>query len=96
LFFSCYCSQVQALIICRGQRLPFSLNESKEFGENMKIMRGKNGWNWQYYVRDRNEHQDLFCLNKIYIIDPTIACVVSNVGYSIMQLREEIGATLAI
>lgn len=59
-------------------------------------MRGKNGQNWQYYVRDRNEYQDLFCLNKICIIDAIIVCVVSTVGYNIMQIREKIGAILGI
>lgn len=62
----------------------------------MQIMRGKNGQNWQYYVRDRNEYQDLFCLKKICIIDAIIVCVVSTVGYHIMQIREKIGAILGI
>lgn len=52
-------------------------------------MRGKNGQNWQHYVSDRNEHQDLFYLNKIYIIDPIIVCVASSVEYSIMQREKK-------
>lgn len=97
LFFSCHCSQVQVLLISHeGQRLPFGLNESKEFGENTQVVRGKNCGNWQYYVSDRNEYQDLFWLNKICFIDAIIVCVVSSVGYRMMQLGEEVGAVLGI